>query len=83
MLHNLSDGDYTYSGPVIASVAVVLAQLAPEFGYAAADTARYNTAFRNPALAYLSAERLGILYGERGLDGVRRELKRLRQAGVI
>lgn len=83
VLHNLSDGDYTYSGPVVASIAVVLAQLAPEFGYAAADTARYNTAFRNPALAYLSAERLGILYGERGLDGVRRELKRLRQAGVI
>lgn len=83
VLHNLSDADYTYSGPVLSVVAVVLAQLAPEFGYDAAVTARYNTAFRNPALAYLSAERLGIVYGERGLDGVRRELKRLRQLGVI
>ncbi|MBO9663506.1 hypothetical protein [Dokdonella sp.] len=83
VLHNLSDADYTYSGPVVSTVAVVLAQLAPEFGYAAAETTRYNTAFRNPALAYLSAERLGIVYGERGLDGVRRELKRLRQLGVI
>lgn len=83
VLHNLSDADYTYSGPVVSTVAVVLAQLAPEFGYDAADVARYNTAFRNPALAYLSAERLGIIYAERGLDGVRRELKRLRQSGVL
>lgn len=68
---------------MVATVAVVLAQLATEFGYDAADVARYNTAFRNPALAYLSAERLGIVHGERGLDGMRRELKRLRQSGAL
>lgn len=83
VLHNLSDADYTYSGPVVSVVATVLAKLAPEFGYDAGDVARYNTAFRNPALAQLSAERLGILYSERGLDGVRGELKRLRHSGVF
>jgi len=39
--------------------------------------------FRNPALAHLSGERLLVLYGEQGLDGVRRELTRLRRQGVI
>ena len=82
-LHNLSDADFTFSGPAVASVNVLLAQLAPEFGYDAADTTTFNTRLRNPALAHLSAERLLVLYGGRGLDAVRQELKRLRQLGVI
>ena len=82
-LHNLSDADFTYSGPAVASVAVVLAQLAAEFGYDAGDTARYNTAYRNPALSYLSAERLLIIYSDQGANGVRRELRRLRGLHVI
>ncbi len=82
-LHNLSDADFSFSGPAIASVNVLLAQLAPEFGYSAADASTFNTRFRNPALSYLSGERLLILYGGKGLDGVREELKRLRRLGVI
>ena len=83
VLHNLSDADYTYSGPAMASAAVLLAQLAPEFGYDPADTATFNTRLRNPALSYLSGERLLVLYAGNGIDAVRQELKRLRQRGVI
>ncbi|MET0226095.1 MAG: hypothetical protein ABW187_06620 [Dokdonella sp.] len=82
-LHNLSDADFTYSGPAVASVAVVLAELAAEFGYDAGDTTRYNTAYRNPTLSYLSAERLLIIYSDQGSNGVRRELRRLRNLNVI
>ena len=82
-LHNLSDADFTFSGPAISSVNVLLTQLAPEFGYNATDASTFNTRFRNPALSYLSGERLLILYGANGLDSVRQELKRLRQLGVI
>ena len=83
VLHNLSDADYTFSGPAVASVNVLLTTLAPEFGYNTVDAATYNTRFRNPALAYLSAERLLTLYSVNGLDAVRQELKRLRQKDVI
>lgn len=82
-LHNLSDADFSFSGPAVASANVLLTQLAPEFGYDPADASTYNTRFRNPALSYLSGERLLVLYGGQGLDAVRRELRRLRQAGVI
>jgi len=82
-LHNLSDADFTFSGPAVASVNVLFTKLAPEFGYDAADATTFNTRFRNPALAYLSGERLLVLYGDQGLDAVRAELKRLRQRGII
>lgn len=82
-LHNLSDADFTYSGPAVASVNVVLGELAPEFGYDPADVARYNNQFRNPALAFLSAERLLIIYSDRGIGGVRRELQRLHGLHVL
>ena len=82
-LHNLSDADFTFSGPAVASANVLLATLAPEFGYSAADATTFNNRFRNPALSYLTGERLQVLYGSKGLDAVRQELKRLRQLGVI
>jgi len=82
-LHNLSDADFSFSGPAIASASVLLAALAPEFGYDPADTTTFNTRFRNPALSYLSGERLLVLYGGEGLAGVREQLKRLRQNGVL
>lgn len=82
-LHNLSDADFTFSGPAVASINTLLARMAPEFGYDASDAATFNTRFRNPALAHLSAERLLVLYGSKGLEAVRQELQRLRQAGVI
>jgi hypothetical protein len=82
-LHNLSDGDHTQSVPAMAVVQKLLAQLAPEFGYAPADAARYNTKYRNRALAYLSAERLYMLYTSGGLEAVRGQLATLRAQKII
>ncbi|GGF29413.1 hypothetical protein GCM10011611_39330 [Aliidongia dinghuensis] len=83
VLHNLSDADYTYTGPAVAQAQVVLTVLAQKYGYDAADIARFNTKFRNPALSYLGAEHVQIVYANKGLDGVAADLDRLRKAGVI
>jgi hypothetical protein len=82
-IHNLSDADFTFSIPAVTSAQVVLATLAPRFGFDPADTARYNTRFRNVALSHLSAERLLILYGNGGLEAVTAELETLRRRGVL
>lgn len=82
-LHNLSDADFTFSGPAVSMVETVLAQLAPELGFDPANTTTYNLKFRNPALSSLTAERLQILYANKGLDGVRKQLQLLRQNGII
>jgi len=81
-LHNLSDADFSYSGPAVTIDNVILQTLAPEFGFNSAD-ANYFLAFRNPVLSFFTAERLEILYSEKGIDGVRREVKKLRDSGVI
>jgi hypothetical protein len=82
-IHNLSDGDFTYSGPAVAGVQVLLANIAPRFGFDPADTARYNNAFRNVVLSHLSAERLLVLYSAGGLDAVDDEVEALRRRGVL
>ena len=82
-LHNLSDADFTYSGPAVSAVELVLQQLAPDFGFNPADVANYNNKFRNPVLSFSSAERLLIIYSEKGVDGVREQLLDLRRHGVI
>ena len=82
-IHNLSDGDFLYAGAAVAQVEVLLARLAPRFGFQPADTARYNQRFRNVALSQLSAERLLILYSAGGLDAVFDELVALRRRGVL
>ena len=82
-LHNLSDADFTYSGPAVATVQILLQTLAPEFGFNPADTANYNNHFRNPVLSFTTAERLLMIYSEQGLDGVRRQLRELHQHNVI
>ncbi|HEX2713088.1 MAG TPA: hypothetical protein VHM88_12895 [Candidatus Acidoferrales bacterium] len=82
VLHNLSDADFTYSGPAVTALNVLLQKLAPEFGYNPA-AANYFLAFRNPVLSFLTAERLLILYSEKGTDGVRAEVQTLREKGVI
>lgn len=81
-LHNLSDADFVLSGPALATAELLLRTLAPELGHdpAAAD---YVVAFRNPALSYLSAERLLMLYGNGGLAAVRAELQRLHTRGIL
>jgi hypothetical protein len=81
-LHNLSDADFTYSGPAVDIINFVLAEIAPEFGYNSTD-ANYFTNFRNPVFSFFSAERLTILYSEKGTDGVRQEVKKLHQSGVL
>jgi len=81
--HNLSDADFTLTGPAVTIVQLLFRELAAEFGYDPADVSRYNRMFRNPALTYLSAERLLIIYGDRGLDGVRSEIRKLRRRGIL
>jgi hypothetical protein len=82
-LHNLSDADFTFTGPAVSEVQVLLQTLAPQFGYDPNATALYNNHFRNPVLSYLSGERLLILYGNGGLDRVKSEVNKLRQQGII
>lgn len=82
-LHNLSDADFTQTGPAVAVAQILLANLASSFGYDPADTTRYNTKYRNPALSNLSAERLYMLYTTGGLEAVRAQLSKLRQRGIL
>ena len=83
VLHNLSDSDFTFTGPAVAEAQVVLKILAGKFGYDPNDAATYNTKFRNPVLAHLSAERVQIIYANKGLDGVAAEIDRLKKMGII
>ncbi|MGA2961345.1 MAG: hypothetical protein ABSD96_06705 [Candidatus Korobacteraceae bacterium] len=82
-LHGLSDADFTYSIPAVTSVQIVLQALAPQFGYDSSRTSEYNNRYRNPVLSFMTAERLLIIYSERGSDGVLMELNKLRKAGII
>jgi len=82
-LHNLSDADFTQTGPAVAVSQLLLANLAATFGFDPADTARYNNHYRNPVLAHLSAERIYIVYSAGGLNAVRAELNKLRAKGII
>jgi hypothetical protein len=82
-LHNLSDADFTYSGPAVTAAQTILQKLAPRYGYDPADASTYNNKFRNPALSFLTGEHILMLYSSRGLDGVQAELDRLRRAHVI
>lgn len=83
MLHNLSDADFILTGPAVMDVQILLATLAPEFGFNPADTANYNNKYRNVVLTFSSAERLLILYSGGGLDAVRAEVQRLRDKRII
>ena len=83
VLQNLSDADYTYTGPAVVQSELFLRTLAPKFGFDAADTARYNAGFRNPILTHLSAERVHILYATGGLPRVEAEIAKLKTAGLL
>jgi hypothetical protein len=82
-LHNLSDADFTFSGPAVAADQLVLAELAPAFGYNPADVTNYNTKYRNVVLSNFSAERLYAIYSYSGIDGVKNEIARLRSEGKL
>jgi hypothetical protein len=81
-IHNLSDADFTYSGPAIDAVNVLLQQIAPQFGISPADS-NYLNKFRNPVLSFFTGERLLIIYSKQGLEGVVSEVEQLRAAGII
>lgn len=83
VLHNLSDADYTFTGPAIVQSELFLRLVASKFAYDPADATRYNTAYRNPVLSHLGGERVQILYAHGGLDAVEREVSKLKSAGVI
>jgi hypothetical protein len=83
VLHNLSDADYTYTGPAVAEAQIFLRMLAQRFGYDMNDTVTFNTKFRNPVLSTFSAERLQIIYAAKGIDGVAGEIEKLKRAGMI
>ena len=76
-IHNLSDGDFTFSIPAADDASALIAKLAPGYGFNPTD-ANYNTHFRNPVFAGVSQERILILYGNGGLAAVRAELDALR-----
>lgn len=76
-IHNLSDGDFTFSIPAADDAGALIAKLAPNYGFSPAD-ANYNTNFRNPVFANISQERILIVYGNGGLAAVRVELDALR-----
>jgi hypothetical protein len=82
-IHNLSDADYVFAGPALSAALTILAKLAPDYGYDPAELSKYNNAFRNPVLSFLSAERVLIRYNNDGLTGVRRDLDALKKAKVI
>jgi hypothetical protein len=82
-LHNLSDADFVLTIPAITIDQEILSAIAPQFGYNPADTATYIKKFRNPVLSYLSAERLLIIYGNNGLEGVIDEISKLSRKKII
>jgi hypothetical protein len=82
-IHNLSDADYIFAGPAVSAALAILAKLAPDYGFDPAEPAKYNNAYRNPVLSFLSAERVLIRYNADGLTGVRRDLDALRKAKAI
>jgi hypothetical protein len=82
-LHNLSDADFTFSGPAVAADQLVLAQLAPSFGYDPSKPAIYNTNYRNVVFSNFSAERLYAIYTASGVDGVRAQIQKLRASGKL
>ncbi len=83
VLQNLSDADYTYTGPVVVQGELFLRTLAPKFGYDPADATRYNTEYRNPVLTHLSAERVHILYATGGIARVEAEVAKLKALGLV
>jgi hypothetical protein len=82
-IHNLFDSNYNLSIPAAVDLGMILEELAPEFGVNPADRASFNNSFRNPALSYLSAERLIFIYARQGLGGIRAQVKQLRAVGLI
>ena len=84
MLQNLSDTDYTFTGPaVVQSEIFPRTVVAPKFGYDPADATRCNTEYRNVVLSHLSAERVQIRFASGGIGRVEQEVAKLKTAGAL
>lgn len=82
-IHNLSDADFSNSIPAVTESQVFLAQLAPAYGYDPSNVTVYNNKFRNVVLAYISPERLEIVYTNRGLPAVKKEVDKLQHLRLL
>jgi hypothetical protein len=82
-IHNLSDSDFINSIPAVTTVQVLLAEVAPQFGYSASDVSRFNNFFRNVVLSNLSPERLMIIYDKQGIGQFIAEISKLRRLHLI
>ncbi len=82
-IHNLSDADFVNSIPAVTTVQVLLAQVAPQFGYDANDVSRFNNFFRNVVLSNLSPERLMMIYDKRGIEEFVEEIRKLKRLHLI
>jgi hypothetical protein len=82
-LHNLSDAQYVLGIPAEERVEALLRGMAPKFGFDPANAAEYNMKYRNPVLAFLTAERLYFLYENGGVSAVEGEVRLLRSKNVI
>ncbi len=78
VLHHLSDADFVLTGPAATVVEKLLKELAPKFGVDKTTPTAFNNQFRNPVLAYLSVERLMLLYGNGGIEAVEKEIQVIR-----
>ena len=76
--HNISDSDFTLTGPAIMEMNAVLTQTASQFGFNSTDNSNYQNKFRDRLLTYLSAVRLLTIYGNGGLDGVVAEITKIK-----
>jgi len=83
VLHKIPDSDFTLTGPAVSIAQIQLRDLAEHYGYDPMDVSRYNRSYRNPALSYMSAERLAIMYSQGGRALVIRELDLLRAHGIL
>jgi hypothetical protein len=83
LIHHQSDQNWTFAEPALRAADLVLARLAPRFGYDPADIARYRNRYRNVVLAQLGADRLQILNARGGSPAVAAALTRLRRRHLI
>ena len=82
-IHNLSDADWVYGDQAVSSMQVILAEVAPAFGYNPSDVSKFNNKFRNVVLAHYPAESIYITYTEKGVAGVKSIVEKLRTEGLL
>ncbi len=82
-LTQLADADWTFTNPAAKEIEALLQILAPEFGFPIQHKSNYFNLFRNPILCFFSSERLSMLYANKGIEGVRNEIAKLKKLGKI